>query len=59
MLCALTLVLSGCVNLGENQPLPAMPTTPNAIVGDEYICIPLDEAAELLLWMEYAEEQCN
>lgn len=59
LLCALTPALSGCAGLaaltnGTNKMTPA-PRTPGAIITDEYICIPHDEAAELMLWIEWAE----
>lgn len=63
-LCALTLALSGCIHsagltgVGANA-LPPAPTTPGAVVTDEYICLPHAEAAELLLWIEHAEAQCR
>lgn len=62
-LCALILLLSGCASLGAktNGPsragtLPPAPTTPGAMVTEQYICIPHNEAAELMLWIEAAEE---
>ncbi len=55
-LCALTLALSGCASsAGLTGALPPAPRTPGAIITDEYICIPREEAAELLLWIERAE----
>lgn len=59
LLCALTPALSGCTGSaaligGTNKMTPA-PRTPGAIITDEYICIPHDEAAELMLWIERAE----
>lgn len=55
-LCALTLALSGCANsAGQTGGLPPAPTTPGAIITDDYICIPHREAGELLLWIERAE----
>ncbi len=58
-LCALILLASGCAGSaaltgGTNKMTPA-PRTPGAIITDEYICIPHDEAAELMLWIERAE----
>lgn len=64
LLCALTLALNGCIHsagltgVGANA-LPPAPTTPGAVVTDEYICLPHAEAAELLLWIEHAEAQCR
>lgn len=53
---ALTLLLSGCAKwAAPTNALPPAPRTPGAIVTDEYICIPHNEAAELMLWIEYAE----
>ena len=58
-LCALTLALSGCASsaglTGGTTPLPPAPTTPGAIITDDYVCIPHREAGELLLWIERAE----
>lgn len=62
LLCALTLLLSGCASSGgqtSGQTLPPIPTTPGAIVTDDFICIPYHEAAELLLWIEHAESLCR
>lgn len=62
-LFALTLALSGCANLAgltsAQATLPPTPKTPGAVVTEQYICIPHSEAAELLLWIEHAEEQCR
>ena len=56
MLCALTLVLHGCASSAAlTSGLPPDPTTPGAIITDDYICIPHDEAGELQLWIEQAE----
>ncbi len=55
-LCALTLLASGCASSAAlTGGLPPAPTTPGAIITDDYICIPHEEAAELLLWIERAE----
>lgn len=56
-LCALTLLLSGCTSLAARTNAPPAPRTPGAIVTDEFVCIPHSEAAELLLWIEAAEER--
>lgn len=59
LLCALTLALSGCASsaaLTGATPLPPAPTTPGAIITDDYVCIPHREAGELLLWIERAEK---
>lgn len=58
LLCALTLLVNGCVSLEGSKRLPPTPRTTGAMVHDGYICIPEQEAAELLLWIEYAEQQC-
>lgn len=59
-LCALIPVLHGCAGsaalTGGTDRLPPAPRTPGAIITDEYICIPHEEAAELLLWIERAED---
>lgn len=55
-LCALTLLVSGCAGSAAlTGGLPPAPRTPGAIITNDYICIPHDEAAELLLWIERAE----
>ena len=58
-LCALTLLASGCAGsaalTGGITPPPPAPRTPGAIITNDYICIPHEEAAELLLWIERAE----
>lgn len=58
-LCALILALHGCASsaalTGGRAQLPPTPPTPGAIVTDNYLCIPHNEAAELLLWIEQAE----
>ena len=57
ILCALILLVSGCANLGEQtSALPPAPRTPGAIVTETSICIPHNEAAELMLWIEYVEK---
>lgn len=56
--CALTLLVSGCAGLAaKTNALPPAPGTPGAVITDKYVCIPHDEVAELLLWIEYAEGQ--
>jgi len=56
LLCALTLLVSGCAGSAAlTSGLPPDPTTPGAIITDDYICIPHEEAGELLLWIERAE----
>ena len=56
LLCALTLPVSGCASsAGLTGGLPPAPTTPGAVITEQYICIPHKEAAELLLWIERAE----
>lgn len=61
LLCALIPALSGCVSsaAGTRVLPPPIPTTPGAVVTDNYVCIPHAEAAELMLWMEYMEELCR
>lgn len=60
MLCALTLALSGCASSAAlTNALPPPPTTPGAMITDEYVCIPHKEAGELMLWIEHAEELCR
>lgn len=58
-LCALILALHGCTSsagLTAGRPvLPPTPPTPGAVLTDSYLCIPHNEAAELLLWIEQAE----
>lgn len=56
--CAMTLALPGCAALAErtNEAIPPVPAMPNAIVTDTHICIPHDEAGELLLWIEQVEK---
>ena len=55
-LCALTLLASGCAGSAAlTGGLPPAPRTPGAIITNDYICIPHDEAAELMLWIERAE----
>ena len=71
-LCALTLLVTGCVNSGAaTSVLPPVPMTPGAIVTDEWwyaedggltqvdgqwLHLPADEAGELLLWIEWVED---
>lgn len=64
MLCALTLALSGCASSAgltsaRANALPPVPTTPGAMITDEYVCIPHKEAGDLMLWIEHAEELCR
>ena len=55
-LCVLILLVHGCVKEAVlTHGLPPTPRTPGAIVTEQYICIPHEEAAELLLWIEQAE----
>lgn len=55
-LCALIPVLHGCAGSAAlTGGLPPAPRTPGAIITNDYICIPHDEAAELMLWIERAE----
>lgn len=62
MLFVLIPGLSGCTSLAgltsAQTPLPPAPRTPGAIVTNDYVCIPLGEAAELQLWIEHAEAAC-
>lgn len=63
-LCAAILPASGCASSAgltgvRANALPPAPTTPGAIVTDDYICIPREEAADLLLRIEQAEEICR
>lgn len=63
-LFVLILLTSGCTNLAgltsaQTPALPPAPMTPGAIVTDDYVCIPHNEAAELLLWIEHAEAVCK
>lgn len=54
----LILLLSGCGSLGgRTNALPPAPRTPGAVVTDQYICIPHNEAADLQLWIEHVEER--
>lgn len=56
ILCALTLALSGCAKWAvPTNALPPAPRTPGAVVTEQYVCIPHNEAAELMLWIEQAE----
>ena len=58
MLCAMILALPGCAALAArtSEPIPPVPAMPNARVTDTHICIPHDEAGELLLWIEQVEK---
>lgn len=73
-LCALTAALHGCGSSGALTSVPPAPMTPGAIiteawaykeggrweqVGGEWIHLPANEGAELLLWIEHAEELCR
>ena len=78
MLCTLTLALSGCASSAgltsaRANALPPVPTTPGAIVTDEWhytlhgglitvkgqwVHLPAVEAGELMLWIEHAEGAC-
>ena len=58
-LCALILVLPGC-SVWEGvtsvpRTMPPAPKTPGAVVTETQICIPHNEAAALLLWIERVE----
>lgn len=71
-LCVLTLVVSGCANSGAaTSALPPVPMTPGAIVTDkwwyaedggltqvdgQWLHLPASEAGELLLWIEWVED---
>lgn len=57
LVCALTLALPGCAALAAKTGAPTTPApmTPGAIVTDTHICIPLEEAAEVLLWIDERE----
>ena len=56
LLCALILLASGCAKWGaQTSALPPAPMTPGAVVTETAICIPHNEAAELMLWIEQAE----
>lgn len=59
LLCALTLALPGCAALAAKtkDPLPPAPAMARAIVTDTHVCIPHEEAGELLLWIEKAEKR--
>lgn len=72
MLCVLTLVVGGCASSGAaTSGLPPAPMTPGAVVTDEWWCagedgltrmdgqwlhLPASEAGELLLWIEWVED---
>lgn len=59
-LCALILLASGCAgSAAPTNALPPAPMTPGAVITDDAICIPHAEAAELFLWIEYAENVCR
>lgn len=57
----LTLALSGCAKWAVPTPATSSlaPRTPGAVVTDRYVCIPHDEAADLLLWIERMEDVCS
>lgn len=58
---ALILLLSGCASLAavKTNALPPAPQTPGAVITNEYICLPHNEAGDLLIWVEYAERVCH
>ena len=73
-LCALTAALHGCGSSGALTSVPPTPMTPGAIITEawayeengrweqvegEWIHLPANEGAELLLWIEHAEELCR
>ena len=73
-LCALTAALHGCGSSGALTSVPPAPMTPGAIITEawayeeggrwkqvegEWIHLPANEGAELLLWIEHAEELCR
>lgn len=56
----LTLLLTGCASSGvRTSELPPVPITPGAVVTADAICIPKQEAAELILWIEHVERVCQ
>ena len=59
LLCVLTPALNGCAGsaalIDGTTRLPPAPRTPGAIITDDYVCIPHEEAAELILWIERVE----
>ena len=59
MLCALTLLVSGCASSAVRTDVPPAPLTPGAVMTDDYVCIPHAEAGELLLWVEIVEQLCR
>ena len=73
-LCALTAALHGCGSSGALTSVPPAPMTPGAIITEawayeengrweqvegEWIHLPANEGAELLLWIEHAEGICR
>lgn len=74
MLCALTAALHGCGSLVAGTSVPPAPMTPGAIITEAWVYeedgrwkmeqggwihLPANEGAELLLWIEHAEEVCR
>ena len=72
--CALTVALHGCGSSGALTSVPPAPMTPGTIITEawayeengrweqvegEWIHLPANEGAELLLWIEHAEELCR
>ena len=55
-LCALTAALHGC---GSSGALTSVPPAPMEQVEGEWIHLPANEGAELLLWIEHAEGICR
>ena len=73
-LCALTVALHGCGSSGALTSVPPAPMPPGTIITEawayeengrweqvegEWIHLPANEGAELLLWIEHAEELCR
>ena len=73
-LCVLTAALHGCGVVGAPTSVLPAPMTPGAIITEswayeedgrweqvegEWIHLPANEGAELLLWIEHAEELCR
>ena len=75
LLCVLTFLAHGCASTGAlTSASPPAPMTPGAIITEawayeeggrwkqvegEWIHLPANEGAELLLWIEHAEELCR
>lgn len=74
VLCVLTAALHGCGVVGAPTSVPPAPMTPGAIITEawayeedgrweqvegEWIHLPANEGAELLLWIEHAEGACR